>query len=160
MAGTAPPAWQRVLIENWQRRGPLAWALWPLALLLGVLVRLRQGLFLSGVLRRHKLPVTVIVVGNVVVGGAGKTPVVMALVRHLQARGLKPGVISRGYGRSTRDCREVRANGAVSEVGDEPALIRRKTGVPVFVAARRVDAARALLQAYPQTDVLISDDGL
>ncbi len=159
MPGTAP-AWQRTLTENWQRRGPLAWLLWPLALLMGAVVRLRQGLFLSGFLRRHRLPVTVIVVGNVVVGGAGKTPVVMALVQHLQARGLKPGVISRGYGRSTRDCREVRADSAVGEVGDEPALIRRNTGVPVFVATRRVEAARALLQAYPETDVLVSDDGL
>ncbi len=159
MPGTAP-AWQRTLTENWQRRGPLAWLLWPLALLMGAVVRLRQGLFLSGFLRRHRLPVAVIVVGNVVVGGAGKTPVVMALVQHLQARGLKPGVISRGYGRSTRDCREVHADSAVGEVGDEPALIRRNTGVPVFVATRRVEAARALLQAYPETDVLVSDDGL
>jgi tetraacyldisaccharide 4'-kinase len=69
-------------------------------------------------------------------------------------------VISRGYGRSTRDCREVRDDSPVGAVGDEPALIRRNTGVPVFVAARRIEAARALLQAHPQTDVLISDDGL
>lgn len=157
-----PPqsAWQRVLTDNWQRRGPLAWALWPLSLLMGLLVRLRQGLYLSGFLTRQRVPVPVLVVGNVVAGGAGKTPVVMALVKHLQARGRHPGVISRGYGRSSRDCREVRDDSPVGAVGDEPALIRRNTGVPVFVAARRIEAARALLQAHPQTDVLISDDGL
>lgn len=160
MARTPPPAWQRLLIDNWQRRGPLAWLLWPLSLFMGLLVRLRQGLFLSGFLRRHRLPVPVIVVGNVVVGGGGKTPAVMSLVRHLQSRGLHPGVISRGHGRSTHDCREVQADSTATEVGDEPALIRRRTGVPVFVAARRIDAARALLQAHPDTDVLVSDDGL
>jgi tetraacyldisaccharide 4'-kinase len=154
------PAWQRVLTDNWQRRGPLAWGLWPLSLLMHVLVRLRLGLYLSGFLRRQAVPVPVIVVGNVVAGGAGKTPVVMALVEHLQAHGLQPGVISRGYGRSTRDCRAVRDDSPVGEVGDEPALIRRRTGAPVFVARQRVEAARALLQAYPQTDVLVSDDGL
>jgi len=154
------PAWQRVLTDNWQRRGPLAWGLWPFSLLMHVLVRLRQGLYLSGFLRRYAAPVPVIVVGNVVAGGAGKTPVVMALAQHLQARGLQPGVISRGYGRASRDCREVRVDSPVAEVGDEPALIRRRTGAPVFVARRRSEAARALLQAHPQTDVLLSDDGL
>ncbi len=160
MASPAQPSWQRTLIDSWQRRGPLTWALWPLSLLMGLLVRLRQGLYLSGVLRRHVLPVPVVVVGNVVAGGAGKTPVVLALVKHLQARGLHPGVVSRGYGRRTQDCREVRDDSPVHDVGDEPALIRRNTGVPVFVATRRIEAARALLQAYPQTDVLVSDDGL
>lgn len=160
MSHATQPAWQRILTDNWQRRGPLAWGLWPLSLLVRLLVRLRQGLYLSGFLRQHAVPVPLIVVGNVVAGGAGKTPVVMALVQHLQAHGLHPGVISRGYGRATRDCREVLADSPVTEVGDEPALIRRRTGAPVFVARQRIDAARALLQAHPQTDVLISDDGL
>ncbi len=152
--------WQRTLLQSWTRRGPLAWALWPLSLLMGLLVRLRQGLYLSGLLRREKLPVPVVVVGNVVTGGAGKTPVVMAVVQHLQARGFQPGVISRGYGRRTGDCREVRPDSDARDVGDEPALIRRRTGVPVFVAQRRVEAAHALLRQHPQVDVLVSDDGL
>lgn len=154
------PAWQRKLVDSWQQRGPRAWTLWPLSLLMGLLVRFRQGLYLSGLRKRQTVPVPVIVVGNVIVGGAGKTPVVMALVQHLQARGLRPGVISRGYGRHTQDCREVLDSSPVREVGDEPALIRRKTGVPVFVARKRIAAARALLQAYPQVDILVSDDGL
>ena len=154
------PAWQRKLVDSWQERGPRAWALWPLSLLMSMLVRFRQGLYLSGFLKRQTVPVPVIVVGNVIVGGAGKTPVTMALVQHLQARGLRPGVISRGYGRHTKDCREVLDNSPVREVGDEPALIRRKTGVPVFVAPKRIEAARALLQAHPQVDILLSDDGL
>lgn len=157
-----PPSsgWQHTLLQSWTQRGPLAWLLWPFSLLMGLLVRLRQGLYLSGLLRRETLPVPVIVVGNVVAGGAGKTPVVMAVVQHLQARGFQPGVISRGYGRRTRDTREVRPDSDACDVGDEPALVRRRTGVPVFVAARRADAACALLHLHPQVDVLVSDDGL
>lgn len=99
-------------------------------------------------------------VGNVVAGGAGKTPVVIALVQHLQHRGLRPGVISRGYGRSTTDCRAVTPDSAAHEVGDEPALIARTCHVPVVVASRRITAARALLAAHPDVDVIVCDDGL
>lgn len=160
MRAAAQPAWQRSLMRHWQGRGWLAWLLWPLSLLLGLLVRMRQGLYRSGLHRQERLPVPVLVVGNVVAGGAGKTPVVMALVRHLQARGLHPGVISRGYGRHAQDCREVLAHSRARDVGDEPLLIQRRTGVPVFVAPRRIDAARALLARHPETNVLICDDGL
>jgi tetraacyldisaccharide 4'-kinase len=139
-------------------------ALWPLSLLMRLLVRLRQGLYLSGMLKRHSAPVLVVVVGNVVAGGGGKTPTVIALVEHLRARGLKPGVVSRGYGRQKsahgEDCREVKPDSPVEQVGDEPALIQRRTGVPVFVARQRIEAARALLAAHPEVNILVSDDGL
>ncbi|MFN7863569.1 MAG: tetraacyldisaccharide 4'-kinase [Curvibacter sp.] len=160
MQSSGQPAWQRLLLDSWQRRDPLSWALWPFSLVIGALVRLRQGLYLSGVLRRKHTPVPLVVVGNVVAGGAGKTPVVMALVRYLQERGMRPGVISRGYGRRSRDCRAVLDDSLVQDVGDEPALIRRRTGVPVFVARRRIEAACALLRAHPEVDILVSDDGL
>ena len=102
----------------------------------------------------------VIVVGNVVVGGAGKTPLVMALVRHLQAQGLHVGVVSRGYGRAGRQCLEVTPDTPVDASGDEPALIQRATGAPVFVAERRTDAISDLLAAYPETSAVVCDDGL
>ncbi len=151
---------QRILINAWTRRGGLAWLLWPVALLFGALAVLRRGLYRIGRLKAQRVPALVIVVGNVVVGGSGKTPVVMALVRHLQARGLQVGVISRGYGRQATDCREVLNDSPIENVGDEPALIKRATAVPVFVAARRIEAARALLARYPATQVIICDDGL
>lgn len=139
-------------------------ALWPLSLLMRLLVRLRQGLYLSGVLKRHGIPVPVIVIGNVTVGGGGKTPTVIALVEHLRARGLKPGVISRGYGRDigdgSTDCREVLPDTPVAQAGDEPALIQRRTSAPVFVARRRIEAARALLATHPEINIIVSDDGL
>ena len=121
---------------------------------------MRRRCYQWGWLKTERVPVPVAVVGNVVAGGSGKTPVVMALVTHLAARGLKVGVISRGYGRQSRACREVTADSDIAEVGDEPALIKNSTGVPVFVAARRIEAARALLAHYPDTQVILSDDGL
>jgi tetraacyldisaccharide 4'-kinase len=100
-------------------------------------------LYRLGWLRTERVPVPVIVVGNVIAGGAGKTPVVMAVVQHLRARGLQVGVVSRGYGRRTDDCREVLADSDPLDVGDEPALIRHATRAPVFVARKRIEAARA-----------------
>jgi len=144
----------------WQRRGPLALALWPLSLPYRALTALRRALYRAGVLRGERLPVPVIVVGNIIVGGAGKTPVTLAVVRHLRAAGWRPGVISRGYGRATSDCREALPTSSPADVGDEPLLIARAAGVPVFVARRRADAGRALLAAHPATDILICDDGL
>jgi len=148
------------LQRAWPQRGALARLLWPLSLLYGTLAAARRALYGAGALATERIGVPVIVVGNVIAGGSGKTPVVMAVVRHLQARGLKVGVVSRGYGRATDDCREVHEDSDPREVGDEPALIRRSTGAPVFVARRRIEAARALLARHPGTQCIVSDDGL
>ncbi|MDH6594538.1 tetraacyldisaccharide 4'-kinase [Variovorax sp. TBS-050B] len=148
------------LQQAWLHRGALACLLWPLSLLYAALFALRRWLYRRGWRRTERVGVPVIVVGNVIAGGAGKTPVVMAVVRHLRDRGLRVGVVSRGYGRRTDDCREVREDSAPEDVGDEPALIRRATGAPVFVARRRIEAARALLARHPATQVIVSDDGL
>lgn len=149
---------------RWQasarQRGLMARSLWPLSLLYGALMRLRRRLYAAGLFKTQQLPVPVIVVGNVVVGGAGKTPTVVALVQHLRTLGWHPGVISRGYGRSTHGTLAVLADTPAHASGDEPALIRRTTGVPVVVSEQRVAAAQALLAAHPDVDVLLCDDGL
>ncbi len=134
--------------------------LWPLSLLYQALSACRLALYRLGLLSVTRLPVPVIVVGNVVAGGAGKTPLVMALVRHLQERGLRPGVISRGHGRSDPRCLQVLPGMSARQCGDEPMLIRQRTAAPVFVAADRVQAAQALLRSYPEVDVIVADDGL
>lgn len=151
---------QSHLQQAWLRRGLTAWLMWPLSLLMRGLVAARRIAYRSGLFPSQHPGVPVIVVGNVVAGGAGKTPTVIAVVRHLQARGLHPGVISRGYGRTGRGCLEVASDGPVRLTGDEPLLVRRATGAPVFVAARRIEAARALRARYPQTDIVVCDDGL
>lgn len=151
---------RNVLTEAWLKRGLLACVLWPISACFGCLVRIRQWLYRLGVFKSHHLPVPVLVVGNVLVGGVGKTPVVMALVEHLRQRGLHVGVLSRGYGRTTRDQREVHANSQAQDAGDEPLLIARRCGVPVWVGADRAAAGEALLHKYPNTQVLVCDDGL
>ena len=151
---------KQVLLKAWRVRGWLACLLWPVAQIYGVLVRVRRSLYRSGFFVVEHFDVAVVVVGNVVAGGAGKTPLVMAVVKHLQSQGLQVGVVSRGYGRSSQESLEVRPETPIYESGDEPALIQRATGTPVFVAKKRTDAVRSLLARYPATDVVVCDDGL
>lgn len=133
----------------------LAWLLAPLALVFLALTRLRRHL-----VRPERLPCPVVVVGNLYVGGTGKTPTTLALVRALQARGWRPGVIARGHGRDAATARLVRVDDDARTAGDEPVLIAQESGAPVAVAARRIDAARLLLASHPECNVLIADDGL
>jgi len=149
---------EALLVRHWWQPRPswLAWLLWPLS-------RVYLGLFLCQRRRQPPaaaLPVPVLVVGNHVVGGAGKTPTVMAVVQALLQAGKHPGVISRGHGRQADAVQAVRADSTAAQAGDEPLLIRRRCGVPVWVGRDRTAAGRALCQAHPEVDVLVSDDGL
>jgi tetraacyldisaccharide 4'-kinase len=150
-------AWAR---RHWWRQRPslLSWLLWPLTLLYRGLFLWHQRLKTPIV--AQPLPAPVLVVGNWVAGGAGKTPTVIALVQALQRAGRHPGVISRGYGRAGAAPRPVEAASQADEVGDEPLLIQRRTGVPVWVGRARAQVARALCAAEPAVDVIVSDDGL
>lgn len=150
----------QALQSAWLRRGPLAWLLWPVSLVFRALVAVRRRLYRSGRFKSEQLPVPVVVIGNVVAGGAGKTPVLLALLDHLRSRGIRAGMISRGYGRTSRQCLEVTVASQPAEVGDEPMLVQRAAAVPVFVATKRVDAGRALLAAHPDVQVIVCDDGL
>lgn len=151
---------ESTLTHAWLRRGPLACALWPLSLLFRALAALRAFLYRAGVLASGRLPVPVVVVGNIFIGGTGKTPLTIWLAEALVAAGMRPGVISRGHGGEGEAPRAVTLDADAAEVGDEPLLIARRTRVPVFVGRRRVEAGRALLAAHPEVDVLITDDGL
>ena len=150
----------QLLQRAWLRRGAIACVLWPIAQFYALLVCLRSLFYRLGMLTSARLGVPVVIVGNVVAGGAGKTPTVISLVRHLQAGGRQVGVVSRGYGRASQQCLEVLPNTPIEASGDEPALIQRATGAPVFVASSRTEAARALLLAHPQTQLIVCDDGL
>jgi tetraacyldisaccharide 4'-kinase len=130
-----------------------------LAALYGAAVSLRRKLFRKGLLRSHKLPVPVIVIGNVSVGGTGKTPLTIAVVQRLREAGWKPGVASRGYGRSDESrAAWVSADTPPAQGGDEPVLIARRAGVPVRVDRDRSAAARELIASG--CDVIVCDDGL
>ncbi len=154
------PTVEAVLSRAWQGRGLLACTLWPLSLLFGALAGLRRLLFALGIKRAQRLPVPVVVVGNVFVGGTGKTPFAIWLIEALRAAGYTPGVVSRGYGGGAGASVEVTAASMAAQVGDEPLLIAQRTGVPLVVGRRRVEAGLALLAAHPEVDVIVSDDGL
>jgi tetraacyldisaccharide 4'-kinase len=144
----------------WQpRRSAAAQALRPLSWCYAIVTALRRWGFARGWLSSFDAPVPTLVVGNLVVGGAGKTPTTLALVHALRAAGMKPGVISRGHGRSTGGVEQVQPRSAVQAVGDEALLIHLRAAVPVFVARRRIDAARALCAAHAEVNVLIADVG-
>ena len=132
----------------------------PLSWLFRGLVSLRRRLYRYGVLASVRLPVPVIAVGNLTVGGSGKTPLVLWLVEQLRAAGWHPGIISRGYAREGDAVLSVDPSAPAQGVGDEPLLLARRSGAPVFVGRDRVAAAQALLVAHPACDVIVSDDGL
>ena len=150
---------ERWLLSEWADGSAWQFLLRPLCWLFQLLVWLRQALRASGIWRPATVPVPVVVVGNLTVGGSGKTPCVIALAEALAARGWRPGIVSRGYGGRGR-VEAVTLHSVASEVGDEPLLIARRTGCPVWVGRDRVAAARALCAESPEVNVLISDDGL
>lgn len=129
-----------------------------LSWLYGVVVRLRGRWYDRGWLRAVRVSLPVLSVGNITVGGNGKTPLCIALVEELRARGLKPVVLSRGYGGRTRGPYVVRPDDDAQKVGDEPLLMAQRLGVPVVVARRRVRGAR-LIEREKLGDVIVLDDG-
>jgi tetraacyldisaccharide 4'-kinase len=148
----------RWLQRQWfdQRRlTPALWLLLPLAWLYAGLSALNRRFA-----KPQRLPVPVIVVGNIIVGGAGKTPLTLWLARQLRNSGWRPGIVSRGYGRSSDEVRAVSAESRPEEVGDEPLLLARRSGVPVWVGRHRAVAGAALLAAHPEVNVVLCDDGL
>ena len=170
----APPvvslsrAWLETgLTREWQRHSLWQILLRPLSWLFALLVALRRLSFHSGLRRSTRIELPVIIVGNITVGGSGKTPLVIALVEMLREHGYRPGVVSRGYGAHRGANRsdaplevDAAALDATAAFGDEPVLLARRLHCPVFIGRDRVAAARALCSQHPGVDVILSDDGL
>ena len=146
----------------WYRRSLARWlvGLLPFSWLFRGMVGLRYGSFRRGWIASYRLPVPVVVVGNLTVGGSGKTPLVLWLVARLRELGWHPGIISRGYGGTVDGVQCVSSSSRSDRVGDEPLLLARRSGVPVCVGRDRVAAGRLLLSQHPECDVIVSDDGL
>ncbi|HVJ59868.1 MAG TPA: tetraacyldisaccharide 4'-kinase [Burkholderiaceae bacterium] len=144
-----------VLTRAWQGKGALARSLYPLTYVYRALHAANQALA-----RPERLPVPVLVIGNLTVGGAGKTPLTIELARRLRARGWNPGIVSRGYGAENHKPRMVDLRGNTADYGDEPVLISMTTQLPVAVGAQRIAAGKLLLNLHPDRDLLIADDGL
>ncbi len=149
------------IVATWYapRVTPLAALLWPLSLVYRLVVALRRALFRGGMLRTVRLPVPVVIVGNITAGGAGKTPLACALVEALRERGWRPGVISRGYGGSADTATAVVATSDPRVVGDEP-LIFAAMNLPVWIGRDRVAAGAGLVAAHAECNVIVADDGL
>lgn len=161
------PGLEGWLTRQWLKRGLAACLMWPAHLLMSALVGLRRQAYWQGWLATDTLSLPVVVVGNRIAGGAGKTPTVLALLAHLQAQGWQPGVLSRGHGRVRPGDdaplvldQQTQARLSAREVGDEPWLIWQKTRCPLAVHRRRARAAQALMAAHPEIDILVCDDGL
>lgn len=138
----------------------MTWLLFPLSVLFSWIVRYRYRQWRKTPQRYYRAPVPVIIVGNIGVGGNGKTPVVLALCQYLTQQGYHPGVVSRGYGGNTPGPCVVTADLSPTDCGDEPLLIHRRSHCPVVIAHKRPAAVELLLEQFPECDVIISDDGL
>lgn len=147
-------------MRHWYRRSALAWLLWPASLLFGFLVLFRKALYRVGLLKSVHPGVPVIVVGNLVAGGSGKTPLVLWVAEFLKSKGWSPAIVSRGFGARLEPPRAATVASGATEVGDEPVLLARRSGCPVWVGPDRVRVIEALRAQHPEVDVVILDDGL
>lgn len=146
--------------EFWKNKNPIAYSLWPLSWIYRIIFSIRKYLYDLGIKKKLRFPVPVIVIGNLTVGGTGKTSLIIYLANLLQQNGFKPGIVSRGYGSKTSNYPIlVTPNSQAQVVGDEPLLIAQKTGCPVVIDPKRVRAARYLLQ-QTLCNLILSDDGL
>lgn len=147
--------------NHWYRLSPVSILLFPVALVFGVLVGLRRFFYRIGLLRTIRIPVPVVVIGNLTVGGTGKTPLVLWIAAALRGAGRKPGIVLRGYGRHGLDVvAPVIPGGDPYQYGDEAVLLAGRAQCPVWSGRDRVAAAQALLAAHPECDVILCDDGL
>ncbi|ELP5694746.1 MULTISPECIES: tetraacyldisaccharide 4'-kinase [Enterobacter] len=149
-----------MIARIWSGESPLWLLLLPLSWLYGLVSGVIRLLYRLGLKQAWRAPVPVVVVGNLTAGGNGKTPVVIWLVEQLQKRGIRPGVVSRGYGgKAAQYPLLLTAKTTTAEAGDEPVLIYQRTGAPVAVSPVRSDAVQALLAEHA-VDIIITDDGL
>lgn len=148
------------LQHHWYHTTRLQWILVPVSMIFRALVAIRRVMYRDGALTSYRLLQPVIVVGNISVGGTGKTPLTLVLAQQLVDRGWHPLIISRGYGGTSRRPRYVGATSDAQQVGDEPLLMARRNICPVWIGKDRVATAHAALQAHPQCDVVLCDDGL
>ncbi len=151
------------LEHHWYRLSPLHLLLFPISLVFRMLAALRRFLYRNGILPSVRIPVPVVVVGNISVGGTGKTPLTLWLAQQLIENGWHPGIVSRGYIKKRKPGkkpREVRNDDDAGKVGDEPLLMAQRAICPVWIGRDRPAVALAMLQAHPECDIVLSDDGL
>lgn len=151
---------KKILHRIWYESHPLVYLLLPVSWIYISVARIRRLLYLSGVLPVQRVGIPIVIAGNITVGGTGKTPLIIWLAQYLKGLGLKPGIISRGYGgNSNKWPQQVRPDSNPGQVGDEPVLIAQRTGCPVAVSPDRYQAAIEI-EKQGSCDILLCDDGL
>ncbi|MDK4623915.1 tetraacyldisaccharide 4'-kinase [Kingella kingae] len=151
----------QLIEQHWQTPNPiLRVLLTPLSRLFALIAQHRLQRYQHNPHKIQKLPVPVAIVGNIHAGGMGKTPITAALVRGLQQRGVRVGIISRGYGRQSSEIHVLHAHSQAADAGDEPLMLYRQTAAPMAVGANRYATGQALLAHYPDIQLLVADDGL
>tara|TARA_R110001592_G_scaffold125109_2_gene334368 strand:- start:1905 stop:2921 length:1017 start_codon:yes stop_codon:yes gene_type:complete len=151
---------EEIITKAWYEGALWLYLLWPFSLIYHAVIVLRRYLYLSGIFKVHYVDVPVVVVGNITVGGTGKSPLVCHLVEALRNKGFNPGVVSRGYGAKIGkyQVREVFTHSLPAEVGDEPLMLKKKLDCRIFVSPSRSLAAKTLEKVG--CDIIISDDGM
>lgn len=152
--------YEEVLSKIHYSKSPASLLLLPLSVIFFLISYARKYLYQFNFLKSYKLKVPVVIVGNITLGGTGKTPLVIHLANELKKNGYHPGIVTRGYGSKVIGAAEVNPKSNTDEVGDEPILIQKRTRMPVFVSKDRVMAAKALIKKYKKIDVILSDDGI
>jgi tetraacyldisaccharide 4'-kinase len=147
-------------LKHWYRRSAIAWLLWPASMAFGLVVSARAFLYWIRVFRSEHPGIPVIVIGNIVAGGSGKTPLAIWVAEFLKGHGWSPAIVARGYGSKERSPRAATIASDALEVGDEPVILSRRSGCPVWVGVDRIATVRALRNSHPEVDVVIMDDGL
>ena len=150
----------QIFNNQYYKKSNWIYLLLPFSILFYCISILNNYLYKNGFLKRIKIKVPVLIIGNITLGGTGKTPLALNLITKFLNKGLNPALISRGYGGTAKNITEVFESTNVRVVGDEALLIKAKSKIPVFVGKDRVGAAKILLKKYPKTSIIISDDGL
>ena len=150
----------QIFNNQYYKRSNWIYLLIPISIFFYFFSNLKKYLYKNGFLKTIKIKVPVLIIGNITLGGTGKTPLALDLIEKFLSKGLKPALISRGYGGTAKNITEVFELSNVRSVGDEALFIKVKSKIPVFIGKDRVGAAQILLKKYPETSIIISDDGL
>jgi tetraacyldisaccharide 4'-kinase len=150
----------QIFNNQYYKKSSWIYLLIPISIFFYIFSSLKKYLYKNGFLTTIKIKVPVLIIGNITLGGTGKTPLALNIIENFLKEGLKPALISRGYGARANNIKEVFESSDVRAVGDEALLIKSKSKIPVFIGKDRANVARILLKKYPETSIIISDDGL
>lgn len=150
----------QIFNNQYYKKSSWIYLLIPISIFFYFFSSLKKYLYKKGFLTTIKIKVPVLIIGNITLGGTGKTPLALNIIENFLKEGLKPALISRGYGGSANNIKEVFEFSNVRAVGDEALLIKSKSKIPIFIGKDRANVARILLKKYPETSIIISDDGL